>query len=166
MISGFINQLVEEKLTTIPELEEVTGRSASTIYRWINRESTPDCQDIHKILRYIKNPAATRKLLSLMTADLPVIIEWLEEQKQQAITTVPQRRAANRETVAVTILALECVADLLHQEHNALENDEVSDKEYTKLVGLIDDAMSYLMKSKQQLGNLLTRRKKIVLRVS
>ena len=161
MISEFINLLIEEKSTTIAELEEVTGRSMSTIYRWINQESNPDCQDIHNMLRYLKNPTATRKLLNLLTADLPVIIEWLEENQKRALQTTSEKRAASRETVAVTILALECVCELLRGQHDAFEDHEISDKEYAKLVGHTDDALAHLVESKQQLGLLLTHRKKI-----
>lgn len=159
MISGFISQLIDEKLTTVAELEEVTGRSTSTIYRWINQESSPDCQDIHNMLRYLKNPVATRRLMSLITADLPVIIEWLETHQKRAIETVSEKQTASREVVAVTILALECVCELLHQEHEALEDNEVSSEEYTKLIRLIDDALSHLVESKQQLGHLVAHRR-------
>ncbi len=160
MIESFINQLVKEDLTTIQELEEITGRSTSTVYRWINNEGSLDCVDFHNLLRYMKNPAATRGLLGLMTAELPVVISWLETQEEKAFSDSLDRSNAARETVAATVLALECVSMLLTQQHTTLEDDQINREEYSRFIGLIDDAVAHLVQSKQQLKILLTERTK------
>ena len=40
MFGRIIRHLLDNKMTTIKEIEEVTGRGSSTIYRWINVSRT------------------------------------------------------------------------------------------------------------------------------
>ncbi len=65
MIAMVIRRLLDAKLTTVKELEEVTGRGTSTIYRWLNGESEPQYSDVRLIVRHMRDPEAQRTTLNV-----------------------------------------------------------------------------------------------------
>ena len=77
MFGTIIRMLLDDKHTTIKEIEELTGRASSTVYRWMNGESEPHATDIRLLVRHMKSEDARQTLLSILTSDLPVVISWV-----------------------------------------------------------------------------------------
>ena len=63
MFGSIVCQLLDQKLTTLKELEEVTGRGTSTVYRWKNGESEPHYTDMRLLIRHLGSPDARRSIL-------------------------------------------------------------------------------------------------------
>jgi transposase len=70
MIRAALTSLIDQKLTTIREISELTGVSDSTVYRWINDGSQPTFDAIRLLIRKL-NPDAQRVLLSALTSGTP-----------------------------------------------------------------------------------------------
>ena len=49
-LKGILEVLLEEKLTSVDEMAELTHRSESTVRRWVRRESWPDVIDFHALI--------------------------------------------------------------------------------------------------------------------
>jgi len=102
MFGTIIRELIDRKLTTLKELEEVTGRGTSTIYRWINDESEPHFTDVRLLVRQLEKPEAKRTLVGLLTSDLPIVVDWLHEEELPKVdherpAPLPQPRSDRRQ---------------------------------------------------------------------
>ena len=155
MFGTIIRNLLDNKLTTIKEIEEVTGRGSSTIYRWINSESEPHHTDMRLLIRHMTSPEARRTLLSLLTADLPIVINWIQEKDpradEPASASADQRLEDGYEVLNQSLLALDCLGHALTEGNEALRTQQLSKDAYVKLVSLVDETIRHLTASKNML---------------
>ena len=150
MFGTIIRSLLDEKLTTIKEIEEVTGRGSSTIYRWMNGESEPHHTDMRLLIRHLDKPQASRRILSLLTADLPIVINWIHDEAE-AMEKEAGQRAEGHEVLDQSLLALDCLTHALSEGNEALRKQELSKEAYVKLVTLVDETIHHLTASKNML---------------
>ncbi len=150
MFGHVIRHLLDNKLTTIKEMEEVTGRGSSTIYRWINDESDPHHTDMRLLIRHIRNPNAGRTILSLLTADLPVVINWVSVETPPDESTGDER--GGHEVLDRSLIALDCLTHALSEGNDALRRRELTKDSYIKLITLVDETIHHLTASKQLLN--------------
>ncbi len=150
MFGHVIRHLLDNKLTTIKEIEEVTGRGSSTIYRWINDESDPHHTDMRLMIRHMRNPDARRTILNLLTADLPVVINWIAEDKEPEGDTGENR--GGHEVLDRSLIALDCLTHALSEGNDALRRKELTKESYIKLVSMVDETIYHLTASKNMLN--------------
>ena len=152
MFGPIIRHLLDNKLTTIKEIEEVTGRGSSTIYRWINNESDPHHTDMRLLIRHMSSPQARRSILSLLTADLPIVINWIAEHPTpdvQSDDSVTDR--GGHEVLDQSLIALDCLTHALSEGNDALRRQTLTKESYIKLVSLVDETIHHLTTSKNML---------------
>jgi hypothetical protein len=147
--------LLDRKLTTIKEIEHVTGRGSSTIYRWMNGESQPHFTDIRQLVRGLKDPEARRTMVGLLASDLPVVIKWIDDEAAHRSKAEENEPRDGHEVLERTLLALDCVTQVLHEQHEAIRKQSLTEDVFADLLRLMDDAIRYLTNSK----NLLQRYK-------
>ncbi len=150
MFGTIIRNLLDHKLTSIKELEEVTGRGSSTIYRWMNGESEPHHTDMRLLIRHLKNPQASRTILSLLTSDLPIVINWIHDEAEAADTPTDERTEGH-EVLDQSLLALDCLTHALSEGNDALRKQQLTKESYVKLVTLCDETIRHLTASKNML---------------
>ncbi len=150
MFGHVIRHLLDNKLTTIKEMEEVTGRGSSTIYRWINDESDPHHTDMRLLIRHIRNPSAGRTILGLLTSDLPVVINWVHDETPPDESTGDER--GGHEVLDRSLIALDCLTHALSEGNDALRRRELTKDSYVKLISLVDETIHHLTASKNMLN--------------
>lgn len=149
MFGHIIRYLLDNKLTTIKEIEEVTGRGSSTVYRWINDESDPHHTDMRLLIRHLRNPEARRAVLNELTSDLPIVINWIADDAAAEAGTGAERDG--HEVIERSLLALDCLTHALSEGNEALRRKELTKDAYVKLVSLVDETIRHLTASKNML---------------
>ena len=149
MFGHIIRHLLDTKQTTIKEIEEVTGRGSSTIYRWINDESDPHHNDMRLLIRHMKNPDARRNILDLLTSDLPVVINWIADDSMTDVDTGDDR--GGHEVIERSLIALDCLTHALSAGNDALRRKELTKDSYVKLLSLMNETIHHLTASKNML---------------
>ena len=150
MFGHIIRHLLDTKQTTIKEIEEVTGRGSSTIYRWINDESDPHHNDMRLLIRHMKNPDARRNILDLLTSDLPVVINWIADDSMTDVDTGDDR--GGHEVIERSLIALDCLTHALSAGNDALRRKELTKDSYVKLLSLVNETIHHLTVSKNMLN--------------
>ncbi len=150
MFGHIIRHLLDTKQTTIKEIEEVTGRGSSTIYRWINDESDPHHNDMRLLIRHMKNPDARRNILDLLTSDLPVVINWIADESMTDVDTGDDR--GGHEVIERSLIALDCLTHALSAGNDALRRKELTKDSYVKLLSLMNETIHHLTASKNMLN--------------
>jgi transcriptional regulator with XRE-family HTH domain len=150
MFGTIIRDLLDRKLTTLKELEEVTGRGTSTIYRWINDETEPHFTDVRLLVRQLDKPKARHTLVGLLTSDLPIVIDWLTEEVRKSDDEAGGR-IDGHEVLERSLFALDCLSDALSEGNEAIRQQELTKESYVKIVTLIDETIRHLTASKNML---------------
>ncbi len=152
MFGTIIRMLLDDKHTTIKEIEELTGRASSTVYRWMNGESEPHATDIRLLVRHMKSEDARQTLLSILTSDLPVVISWVEDVERHAgQDEAADNRLEGHEILDRALLALDCLSHALSEGNEAIRKQELTRESYVKLVTLIDETIRHLAASRNLL---------------
>ena len=151
MFETIINHLLEQKLTTVKELEEITGRGTSTIYRWLNGESEPHFMDMHLLIRQLRNPTAQHTLVGLLSSDLPVVINWVTDEEPSTDKDESDGRDTGHEVLERSLLALDCLTHALSEGNDATRKKELTKEAYVKLITLVDQTIRHLTASKNML---------------
>ena len=154
MFGHIIRHLLDKKLTSIKEIEEVTGRGSSTVYRWINDESDPHHTDMRLMVRHIRNPDAGRTILGLLTADLPVVINWVHDETPP--DDGPSDERGGHEILDRSLIALDCLTHALSEGNDALRRKELTKDSYVKLIALVDETIHHLTASKNMLNKYIS----------
>lgn len=154
MFGTIIRQLVDNDLATVTEIEEVTHRSTSTVYRWMNDEVQPHYDDVRKLLRGLSAVDARRQLVELLTQGLPVVIDWLPAAAHAEADEFDDERDG-QEVVGRTLLALDCLTELLSGQHAAIRRQELTRQQYDGLISLLDDTMRHLATSRRMIQSYL-----------
>lgn len=150
VLGRVIRELVHEKLTTIDEIEEITGRSASTVYRWMNDESEPYFSDVRRLIRNMKRPEARRAMLQRLAADLPLTIEWADDDADDLLGDVEDGRAGH-EVLDRALLALDCVTHALSEGNEAIREQRLTANAYDSIQARLSEAIRYLSACRKML---------------
>ncbi len=132
MIGTMIRQLVDQGLTSLRELETVTDRGTSTIYRWMNGESEPHCSDLQKLVKRLSNAEARRTVLGFLTSDLPVHLCWFDA--DDVILYGEEPTEGGQDVLSKSLEALDDLSEVLKREHDAIRRQDLSPEGYTELV--------------------------------
>ncbi len=131
--SDFFNEQVERKIFVPKEVAHITGRSISTVYRWLRGEVTPDIESIRLLVRGLE-PVARDRLLMWFLDGLPLCIERLDA---IAIGDASQLKPAQASSLARdTIMKL--IGDLLEMARQ-IDKQEDESKSFTR------DEKSYVL---------------------
>ena len=155
MFETFIRKLLDDKLTTIKEIEEVTGRGTSTIYRWMNGESEPHFMDMRLLVRQLSKPEARHSLVGMLTSDLPVIINWVEDEEPkepESPEANDEWRVQGHEVLDRSLLALDCLTHALSEGNEAIRKQKLTKESYVNLVTQVDRTIRHLTASKNMLN--------------
>ena len=150
MFGTIIRHLLDNKLTTMKEMEEITGRGSSTIYRWMNGESEPHHTDMRLLIRHIGSDEARRIIVSMLTSDLPIIVKWVEPEASDEAGDESDTLGGH-EVLERSLLALDCLTHALSAGNDALRRKELTKESYIKLITLVDDTIRHLTASKNLL---------------
>ena len=123
MLGTVIRHLVENELATVKEIEEVTGRGSSTVYRWVKGEGLPQFSDVRALVRRLPNPEARRVMIALLSSDLPVVVHWEDD---LVVDDETGRTHDGQDVIAKSLLALNCLTDLLSEQHEAVQKQELT----------------------------------------
>ncbi|MHC4217584.1 MAG: helix-turn-helix domain-containing protein [Planctomycetota bacterium] len=151
MFGTIVRELLDQKLTSLKELEEVTGRGTSTIYRWINDETEPHFTDVRLLVRHLDKPEARHTLVGLLTADLPVVIDWLTEESRKDWGEESDVQRAGHEVLERSLFALDCLSDALSEGNEAIRKQELTKDAYVKIIALMDETIRHLTAGKNML---------------
>ena len=149
MFGTIIRHLMDQDLTTVAEIEEATGRSTSTVYRWMNDEVQPQYVDVRRLVRELPSMDARRKMVDLLMSDLPVVIDWLPDDEPGETAEFNDDERDGHEVVGRTLLALDCLTELLSAQHRAIRRQELTRQQYGELISLLDDTMRHLATSRR-----------------
>jgi transcriptional regulator with XRE-family HTH domain len=149
---SIIRHLLDQKLTSLKEIEEITGRGTSTIYRWMNGETEPHFTDMRLLVRRLGNPTARRTLVAMLTADLPIVVNWVGDEDFIGEDAAGGRHDGH-DLLDRTIVALDCLTDIIAEAHDAVRGGTVSAESFAHLVNMMDEAIRHITASK----NLLQR---------
>lgn len=145
-VGVILRGLVNNGLTTVEEMEEISGKSASTIYRWMNEESEPQYSDMRRLFRGLR-PEARHSLIAQLSVDLPIVVNWLDD--PEVVGEIdPNSVDAGHEVAEKTLLALDCVTHLLSEQHEAIRQGRLTEDAYTSLMRLLKEAIQYLAASR------------------
>lgn len=151
MLGTIIRYLLDHKLTSIKEIEKVTGRGSSTIYRWMNGESQPQLMDMRLLIRNLANVEARRTILDLLTSDLPIVINWISNGQDMTVEDDQGRKHDGHEVLDNSLLAMEILSKGLHEGHDAIRRQELPPEKYAQLVKMLDDTIRHLATSRTML---------------
>ena len=154
MLATTIRHLLDSKLTSVKELETVTGRGTSTIYRWMSGESEPHYQDMRRLVRRLQKPEARRTLVGMLTSDLPIVVNWIPDEAHMTEEKPEKQEEEERggnEVLDRSLLALDCLSDALSEGNDAIRRKELTRASYIKLVTLVDETIHHLTSSKNLL---------------
>ncbi len=71
MLAQTLQRLVNDELTNVREIAELTGVASSTVYRWLSGESIPDFETVRMLVRQLPNPRAKEAIISTFVAGTP-----------------------------------------------------------------------------------------------
>jgi len=151
MFGTIIRELIDRKLTTLKELEEVTGRGTSTIYRWMNEESEPHFTDVRLLVRHLGKPEAKRTLVGLLTSDLPIVVDWLRDEELPQADPENPPPTGGHEILERSLFALDCLSHVLAEGNEAIRRRELTKDSYVKIITLIDETILHLTTCKNML---------------
>ncbi len=151
MFGTIIRELLDRKLTTLKELEEVTGRGTSTIYRWINDESEPHFTDVRLLVRQLDKPEAKRTLVGLLTSDLPIVVDWLHDEELPKADPENPPPTGGHEILERSLFALDCLSHVLTEGNESIRRQELTKESYVKVITLIYETILHLTTCKNML---------------
>lgn len=147
---GILQVLIDEQLTTVTELAQLTRRSESTVRRWVRRDSWPDVVDFYAIVTGLHNDEARRRLVYRMLGELPVAVTWSDPAHAEGANEIDY--ATN---------AIYHVARLMRKiRHFAAEDRELTAEEKMEIETIASEAASDIMASRDTLVNRKSRRRK------
>ena len=153
MLSLILRQLIEKKLTTVSEIVELTGRGETTVYRWVNGQSQPDFDDMRRLIRRLPKQSARQAILGFFTSDLPVAIEWLNDDIELIAGLGSDER---HQAFDLSLLALESMVDIL----NEIRPDGQSTQAYVEALSHIEVVLRYMTLARRALIEQIEQRKK------
>lgn len=156
--SQFFMQQVEEQALTPKEVSHLTGRSMSTVYRWLRGRTVPDIESMALLIRGLSQPMR-EKLLGWFLSDLPLHVEWADPSVAKMTGSMGANRAKTlaQETVIQTLSRL---LKLIEQKgESAGKSDTLTPREYEQLVGMLDEIIQQLVKVKRLHAKRLLKRK-------
>jgi len=154
MLNSLLARLVEEKLTSVREIAELTGRGESTVYRWLSRQSQPDFDDIRLLVRHLNSTEAQQRLIELFASGLPIVIEWKDEQRPA------EEQTDVFDALDFSLLALETFTDALARQRAIMRQSEQIEQGITESVALIDKTIQRLTTAKNILVDQAPRRRR------
>ncbi len=149
MIADALQTIINRRLTTVREIEEVTGRASSTVYRWLSRESEPGWSDVRSLLTGLHHPQARQSLLDDMVSELPVSVTWFDAQPDGEHPT-PTPVEAQDEAVQAMIACVREVGAALQEVHKVARS--AGNGSATHAVSQLDTALRRMLAVRQFLA--------------
>ena len=141
-----LQKLIHNRHTSIRELQQLTGRSLSTVYRWLSGQADPSWRDIQRMLSGMRSVTAQQEILRVFTSELPVAMMWTQ------IETPTKQNGHNKTTrdeIDLTLAAVHTATDLLQLQRQLVLQKCVSSETYQEMAGRVDTAINQLLTSRE-----------------
>ena len=147
---GILQVLIDEQLTTVTEIAQLTRRSESTVRRWVRRDSWPDVVDFYAVVTGIQSDEARHRLVYRMLAELPVAVTWSDPSHAEGANEIDH--ATN---------AIYHVARLMRKiRHYAAEDRELTPEDKVAIETIASEAASDIFAARDVLVNRKSNRRK------
>lgn len=141
-------ELAAQHLLTPKEVSFSTGKSGSTVYRWLRGESTPDIYDFVHIIRSADHEAR-RRLIAWLSHELPVRVEWLRTLEPADIPVATPEQVAPK-VKDMALVAVESFLEVIRWHDTEVgSSPTLSVPQYEALVHRLDDVMEQIMQIKE-----------------
>ncbi len=157
MIGPVLRGLVERGVLSVREIEEVTGRGESTVYRWLSGRTRPDYLDVRAMLE-LTGPDVRRELLGALLQDLPVTLIWHEAEADA--DTPPGADEVVQRAMDRSVEALRGMTELLAEERELLNQGGVTREHCVQLAARVDAIVQQLWESRRMLSATTARRRR------
>ncbi len=160
-LSGALRRLLARKQLTVREIERITGRGSSTIYRWLSGESEPEFADVRAMLRELPARELRQPLLDAIVSDLPVTVTWLEDMGPRPGASRAARAPMDSltEGAHASLDALRALSEAVSRQVGFVQQGRVSRQAAEETIELINRALHDLQVSKQALQEQIRRRR-------
>jgi len=132
--------LAAEHILSPKEVAFYTGKSGSTVYRWLRGDSTPDIDDFVDIVKAAE-PLARERLLAWLSQDLQMRVEWQRSEQDAALAD----RSLHEVTTEVKDKTLAVVEKFLEvvrwHETEVGPEQTLSPKQFAALEERLDDVL-------------------------
>ncbi len=141
MIDTVLSQLVAQRVTSVKEICDITGRGDSTVYRWLSGQSEPEFSEMVALMRSVSSPEVRRALVDTFTKELPVRVEWLND---DATLHRDADTKARHDAMDLAVLAMASLVRVLVQQRPTLHGGQLDQTGREETIELIDAAMTHL----------------------
>ena len=142
VISQVLSELVHQKVTSVKEIADVTGRGESTVYRWLAGQSEPEFSEMVTLMRSVASPKVRKRLVDTFIKELPVQVEWLNDADGALSPTATSQQ--RMDAVDLAVLAMASLVRVLIAQRPSLRGKELDDKDREETVELIEAAERHL----------------------
>jgi transcriptional regulator with XRE-family HTH domain len=158
MIDLVLRRMIDEKLTTVQELGDLTGVAPSTVYRWMAGQSEPDYKQLRMLLVHLPNIRAQELVLQALTAGT----HWRAESEKVELDVNNDGRIDGFDALDVAIQSVQDSTDSLGRIRETCRTGKITREEVEKISDLLSRISRQSMTAEMILLNLLqqsTRKK-------
>lgn len=158
MIDLVLRRMIDEKLTTVQELGDLTGVAPSTVYRWMAGQSEPDYKQLRMLLVHLPNVRAQELVLQALTAGT----HWRAESEKVELDVNNDGRIDGFDALDVAIQSVQDSTDSLGRIRETCRTGKITREEVEKISDLLSRISRQSMTAEMILLNLLqqsTRKK-------
>jgi transcriptional regulator with XRE-family HTH domain len=158
MIDLVLRRMIDEKLTTVQELGDLTGVAPSTVYRWMAGQSEPDYKQLRMLLVHLPNVRAQELVLQALTAGT----HWRAESEKVELDVNNDGRIDGFDALDVAIQSVQDSTDSLGRIRETCRSGKITREEVEKISDLLSRISRQSMTAEMILLNLLqqsTRKK-------
>lgn len=161
LYSRIIRALLDEQLSNVAEIERITGRGASTVYRWMRGETEPHAEDLRVLIRQCADARARRLVMDMLTADLPIEVRWLDDVDEQRQRLERENRNDGNDVVDMILQAMDRVADLAKALRDSIRTEpKLTEQRHAELVRMMNESVRDLTSARLMLDKYVRRRQK------
>ncbi len=154
----FLEQLLEQRVTTAKEIAVSTGVSLSTVYRWQRGETLPDISLFTKLMASLPTHVS-EMFLQWIVKDLPVQLQWehdLDVIRQSGMDPAKAKRLAETDLIDI----MSHIVLILRTGRGSQETGQtLSEDELEAIDKALDQVSRSLVKIKLLESKRLVRRK-------
>lgn len=154
MLANLLKQLIDERLTSVREVESITGRTASTVYRWLAGQTRPDFEDVRLLIGGMRRPEARRRMLGLVTAELPVVMQWIPRPAVERSGEPRSDQQIGEAVMDATVEAIRSVNQTLEDVRTIARGQRLNPARLFELVDQLDRAIGSLLAGRMHAASL------------
>ena len=162
MIGKILQKLVDDKLTSVKEMGELTGAAPSTVYRWIREESEPSFDSMRLLIRHVPNPQAQAQLL----AAVAYATTWHFYNIEAELDVNHDGVVDYKDALDATIEAVRSASEALSEVRQASRGGAIGESDAEELAMLMTTVIRHCSITQRVLARLAEQRRKRKLKTS